>query len=266
MKHAAWIPELEALADAPAAAPQWHKAAAARVRTRVTFVGGAAPPAPAGRGGLGSTSAGAGARGPVRARKGLLKSTGEAARPAAEAILGPLQRVERREQPPRGLQSCPLFTRLGAEAQARLLASGKNREFAPGGLLVRQGDVAGSMFFIDHGQCSAVRDGRAVERLSTGDCFGCMAIIQTEMVTQAAGVTSPRLLGTHGAPRRCSSILADTHCRAVELDADTALDIFTSDASLWAYFYEVAASNDRHTLIPLRPHSSHDDEEALLER
>jgi CRP-like cAMP-binding protein len=157
-----------------------------------------------------------------------------------------------------GLFSCPLFKRLDPAAQNRLLLAGKEQEFAPGDLLVRQGDEAGSMFFIDGGLCSAVQDGKDIDKLGMGDCFGCMAIIQNEIILQRDGLASSCFLAADDAPRRYLSVRADTPVLAWELDVDTAIDIFASDANTWAYFYQFATSKGR-MLLALKPHPSHDE-------
>ena len=239
----AWIPELEAASGeligacklvettpAAPAQPRWHKS-----RASVNCVGVS--------------------RHLRRAR--TPSPSRNAARTASTAILGTQLSGKKRDRL-QGLLSCPLFKRLDPAAQNRLLSAGKEQEFAPGDLLVRQGDQAGSMFFIDGGRCSAVQDGKDIDKLGMGDCFGCMAIIQTEIIVQGYGLASSCLLAVDDAPRRCLSVRADTPVLAWELDVDTAIAIFTADANTWAYFYEVATSNGR-TLLPLKPHPSHDE-------
>jgi hypothetical protein len=236
----AWIPELEAAeligacklvetTPAAPAQPRWHKS-----RASVNCVGVS--------------------RHLRRAR--TPSPSRNAARPASTAILG--TQLLGKKARLQGLLSCPLFKRLDPAAQNRLLSAGKEQEFAPGDLLVRQGDQVGSMFFIDGGQCSAVQDGKDIGKLGMGDCFGCMAIIQTEIIVQRDGLASSCFLAADDAPRRYLSVRADTPVLAWELDVDTAIAIFTSDANTWAYFYEVATSNGR-TLLPLKPHPSHDE-------
>ena len=233
--HEAWIPERKASLEliglcettpGVPAQPRWHKS-----RVSVNSVGVSR------------------ARTPSPSRK--------AARPDSIAILGTQLPGNNRARL-QGLFSCPLFKRLDPAAQNRLLSAGKEQEFAQGDLLVRQGDEAGSMFFIDGGLCSAVQDGKDIDKLGMGDCFGCMAIIQTEIILQRDGSASSCFLAADDAPRRCLSVRADTPVLAWELDVDTAIDIFTSDANTWAYFYEFATSKGR-MLLALKPHPSHDE-------
>lgn len=75
--------------------------------------------------------------------------------------------------------SIPIFAGLTTKALGEVLRSARERTFAPGELVVRQGDPALHLYLIAHGTARVEREGEAWSgRLRAGDFFGELGIIE----------------------------------------------------------------------------------------
>ncbi len=96
------------------------------------------------------------------------------------------------------LQQVPLFSGLSQRQLKRLSRLFKERRFAAGKPVVKQGEMSGIRFFvIADGVASVSIDGREVARLGPGDHFGEFALISQQV--RAATVTAET-------PLTCQSI------------------------------------------------------------
>jgi CRP-like cAMP-binding protein len=87
------------------------------------------------------------------------------------------------------LQEVPLFSGLSKRQLKRLSRLFKERRFAAGRPIVKQGEMSGVGFFvISEGEASVSVDGTFVKRLGPGDYFGELALISQR--ERAATVTA----------------------------------------------------------------------------
>jgi CRP/FNR family transcriptional regulator, cyclic AMP receptor protein len=80
-----------------------------------------------------------------------------------------------------GLAQIPILTGLSASALEHLQSRAQRRRYAPGDVVVREGDPARDMFLVLSGRLE-VRKGPGVTlgELGPGDCLGEMALIDTK--------------------------------------------------------------------------------------
>lgn len=87
------------------------------------------------------------------------------------------------------LQEVPLFSGLSQRQLKRLARLFKERRFAAGRPVVKQGEMSGVGFFvISEGEASVTVDGAYVKGLGPGDSFGELALISQQ--ERAATVTA----------------------------------------------------------------------------
>jgi CRP-like cAMP-binding protein len=87
------------------------------------------------------------------------------------------------------LEEVPLFSGLSKRQLKRLSRLFKERHFAGGRPVVKQGEMSGVGFFvISEGEASVTVDGTFVRRLGPGDYFGELALISQQV--RAATVTA----------------------------------------------------------------------------
>lgn len=87
------------------------------------------------------------------------------------------------------LGEVPLFNGLSQRQLKRLSRLFKERRFAAGRAVVKQGEMSGVGFFvISEGEASVTVDGTYVKRLGPGDHFGELALISQQV--RAATVTA----------------------------------------------------------------------------
>lgn len=73
----------------------------------------------------------------------------------------------------------PLFAVLSPKDRARVLENAKHRTYAPGDVVVREGDSALNLFVVAEGHARVEREGAGqVGRLEPGDFFGELGLIE----------------------------------------------------------------------------------------
>lgn len=87
-------------------------------------------------------------------------------------------------------RSVPLLSSLSEEQLTRLAACAKERSFARGELLVRQGEKGVGLFLLLEGTSEVRRSGRAVSRLRPGQFFGESALLVDQPRTADVLATS----------------------------------------------------------------------------
>ena len=75
------------------------------------------------------------------------------------------------------LMNVPLFRDLNKKALARLEKIARERSFAAGDVIVKEGDEGVGFFLITSGQVAVTRDRTELSRLGAGDFFGEMALL-----------------------------------------------------------------------------------------
>ncbi len=98
------------------------------------------------------------------------------------------------------LAKVPLFSALKPRHLKKILRLLHERLYQPGETIFRQGDVGAGMFVIVHGTVDVVikvgNGERVIAKISDGQFFGEMALIQAESRSATCIATSPcRLLG-----------------------------------------------------------------------
>ena len=116
------------------------------------------------------------------------------------------------------LQSMPVFGATREDTLQFLLAQVRTVAVPTGGYFFRENDAASSMFVLEAGRATVVKNwqgrGLVLHRLGAGDCFGEMALMDL-------------------CPRS-ASVLAEEDCRAIELTAADLLRLFQRDAEQFA--------------------------------
>lgn len=101
------------------------------------------------------------------------------------------------------LQQMPIFGGIGEDALQLLIGLARTVELPRGAFFFREGEVGDSMFVLESGEVAVQKTGPSGEivlsRLTTGDCFGEMALIDL-------------------APRS-ASVQALAECRAFQISA-----------------------------------------------
>ena len=78
------------------------------------------------------------------------------------------------------LAGVPLFAGISAESMERLAAVAGEQEFAPGQFIVRQGQVGTGLYVILSGSVKVLRGSDVVARLSKGEFFGELSVIDQQ--------------------------------------------------------------------------------------
>lgn len=89
-----------------------------------------------------------------------------------------------------------LFADLKPKELDRLLKSFREREFAPGGVVMTEGSTGTGFYVIESGTAVVARGGKEVARLGPGDTVGEIALIDGG--TRTATVTAETDLRCHG--------------------------------------------------------------------
>ena len=86
------------------------------------------------------------------------------------------------------LRRVPLFSQLGDTELEQIAALFKERRFAQGDTVVREGTGGAAFFVIDSGEATVILDGQEYSTLGPGDYFGEIALIDegTRMATITA--------------------------------------------------------------------------------
>jgi len=80
---------------------------------------------------------------------------------------------------PQSTASIPLLAVLSPKVRASVIANARQRTFAPGQAMVREGESALNLFIITSGHARIeTADGGEVGRLGPGDFFGELALIE----------------------------------------------------------------------------------------
>jgi len=80
---------------------------------------------------------------------------------------------------PAAAASIPILSVLSSKARAQVLKSARERTFAPGDVVVRQGDPALHVYLVTAGTARVERDGESWSgRLGPGEFFGELGIIE----------------------------------------------------------------------------------------
>lgn len=89
--------------------------------------------------------------------------------------------LEGREELLPRMRDLPSLVRFEAGHLRRILGLSKIRQYDPGEVVIRQGDLDCWMYILIQGEAKVERDGKAVGRLRrTGDLFGEMGVISGE--------------------------------------------------------------------------------------
>ena len=88
----------------------------------------------------------------------------------------------------RRLESIPLLAGLTDDERAILASYASEREVAGGDVLIREGDYAYDVIFIESGEADVLHDGRAIARVRAGDVIGEMGVL--DEVLRAATVVA----------------------------------------------------------------------------
>ena len=78
------------------------------------------------------------------------------------------------------LKGVELFSQLSGEKLAQVAHIAKEVEFDHGTRVISEGDPGNSLFLIVHGQVDVVKGGRTIVKLGERECFGEMAILDSE--------------------------------------------------------------------------------------
>ena len=123
------------------------------------------------------------------------------------------------------LRGAPLFQGLSDQALGPIATASEPATFEDGAVLANQGDEADAFFVIVQGAADVVRDGEQVRKLSPGDYFGEIALVEggprTATVTANGAVevlvvkrqAFQRLLSEHGSLRLQLLTSADQRLR-----------------------------------------------------
>jgi flavin reductase (DIM6/NTAB) family NADH-FMN oxidoreductase RutF len=71
----------------------------------------------------------------------------------------------------------PAFAAMSDELMATIVAAGSERSFAPGELVVKEGDPGEELFVVVEGDARVQRGGRVLSRLGAGELFGEVSVI-----------------------------------------------------------------------------------------
>ncbi len=115
-------------------------------------------------------------------------------------------------------QRMPVFGALREDALRTLLEHAREVEVRAGDCFFREADRADSMFVLESGSVAVVKGWRGndcvLHRLGAGDCFGEMALMDLSS--------------------RSASVRAEEDSRAIEVGADSLLQLYESDVEQFA--------------------------------
>ncbi len=116
------------------------------------------------------------------------------------------------------LQRMPIFGGLNEATLQVLLEQAREIDLPAGACLCREGDAGGSMFVLEQGTASVVKQWQGREqllrRLQAGDCVGEMALMDLQP--------------------RSATVRADTPCRAIEFTASDLMRLYEHDIEQFA--------------------------------
>ncbi len=75
------------------------------------------------------------------------------------------------------LAGCALFSGVGPDGLATLAERAAEVDYATGAVIVRHGEIGTGFFVIVDGDVRVVQDGKTVARLSSGDFFGELSVL-----------------------------------------------------------------------------------------
>ncbi len=145
-------------------------------------------------------------------------------------LAGPLEAPERHASMEAVLGRVDLFAGLADGERDRLAAGARERRYAPGEIVVREGDETSSMFVIEKGRAAvsihgAAGDTRRVSTLEPGAAFGEISLLTGE--------------------RRTATVRAITEVLALEIDKTTLSPILEANPALCETFELVIAERRR---------------------
>lgn len=123
------------------------------------------------------------------------------------------------------LKKVEIFQDLSDAAIGTLVGHMKGKVFAPGDILVRQGDAAAEFFIISTGQCNVIVDGELVNTLSTHAHFGESAVTVAARMASSKDGDAAVIPGE----RRNASVVANLDAEGVQvlfLDLPTLTKLF----------------------------------------
>lgn len=137
---------------------------------------------------------------------------------------GPLARARRGLQIPTAIDQLDLFSPLSAEERSQLAQGAQERRYAPGEIIVREGDKSSSMFLVQAGQLTVSIHGargetRKLAMLPPGEAFGEISLLTGEP--------------------RTATVRAQTEAVLIEITKDILGPILESNPSLVEAFSEV---------------------------
>jgi flavin reductase (DIM6/NTAB) family NADH-FMN oxidoreductase RutF len=123
------------------------------------------------------------------------------------------------------LASVPLFSSLSPPHREAILASGRERMYAEGETIVRQGEAGDELFVILEGAVRVERGGRVLQHLDDGDFFGEVAVLD-------------------GRPRS-ADVVAESSVRCLTISRDVLRDLLRREPSMAWQMLEVLAQRLR---------------------
>jgi CRP-like cAMP-binding protein len=89
------------------------------------------------------------------------------------------------------LRSVPLFSGLKEKQLKSILASGKQKRFAEGSVIVREGEAGVGFYLILEGAVEVKRKGKVVAKLAQGNFFGEMSLLDRSPRSSDVVATAP---------------------------------------------------------------------------
>jgi small-conductance mechanosensitive channel len=145
---------------------------------------------------------------------------------------GPLRKAARGEEIPTAINRLDLFSPLSADEKSLLAAGARERRYAPGEIIVREGDTGSSMFIVQEGQVAVSIHGargetRKLAMLQPGEAFGEISLLTGEP--------------------RTATVRAFTEAVLIEITKDQIGPILESNHSLVEAFSEVMRERRQRT-------------------
>ena len=103
------------------------------------------------------------------------------------------------------IDSIPLFRGTGKTCEIKISKALKEKNYNPGELIIKKGDIGHEMFIIDHGQVDQIIEGDIVQSMTDGEFFGELALLEK----------APRI----------SDIKAKTYCKIYCLESEDFLNL-----------------------------------------
>jgi small-conductance mechanosensitive channel/CRP-like cAMP-binding protein len=144
---------------------------------------------------------------------------------------GPLAKPSRKEAIEDVLARVDLFATLTPAELGRLASGARERRYAPGEFIVREGDTTSSMFVIEAGRATVTIHGgsgssRGLAMFEPGGAFGEISLLTGEP--------------------RSATVRALTEVTAIEIDKDTLCPVLEDNPKLCETFDAVIAERRRH--------------------